>query len=341
MEKKQLVSVIVPVYNSEKYLVSAIESVLRQTYINFELICIYDDSSDSSLDILQNYSLKDNRVKIIKNNGKKISGALNTGLNLAKGEYIARMDTDDISLPKRLEIQVDFLNNNPDYVLCSTNAIIIDEDSKIIINKMYLELENVPLEVRQIFENGVAHPSVMFRRKEILEKHLCYKNVVAEDYQFWFDIIKYYRIKRIPDCLLMYRSHKNNLSLKLREKLIVSTQECQKNFLQNVINLNNNEIDFFMKISQVKVTFKDSKFLINKLVNEAKNIWKISDIEVISSIKYLNTLDILFAIKFKKIITLFFLLISFNFSFKFLYKRIFFHFYIKLISLKNKLKGNV
>ena len=112
--KNPLVSILMPVYNSEKYLREAIKSILNQTFTNFELIIINDGSTDNSLKIIK--SFKDNRIKIIKNKGNLgLIKTLNKGIDLAQGKYIARMDADDIAMPKRLEKQIAFFNENPDY----------------------------------------------------------------------------------------------------------------------------------------------------------------------------------------------------------------------------------
>ena len=108
---KPLVSVLMAVYNGEKYLLEAIESILNQTYTNFEFLIINDGSTDSTEEIILSYS--DQRIRYIKNEQNlKLIASLNKGLDLAKGKYIARMDADDISLPDRLEKQVNFLERN-------------------------------------------------------------------------------------------------------------------------------------------------------------------------------------------------------------------------------------
>ena len=113
-KKSPLISVLMPVYNSEKYVAEAIESILCQTYKDFEFIIINDASTDSSLKIIAKYAKQDKRIKLINNKKNvKISASLNKGLSIAKGKYIARMDSDDISLPSRFELQTKFLADNP------------------------------------------------------------------------------------------------------------------------------------------------------------------------------------------------------------------------------------
>ncbi len=119
-----MVSVIMPIYNSAQWLHEAVKSICSQTYNNWELIAVTEsDNKDNSVEILRMYAKKDARIIIAHNTHKKgIAGAINTGIDLAKGKYIARMDGDDISLPERLAEQIEFLDNNPGISIVGTNA---------------------------------------------------------------------------------------------------------------------------------------------------------------------------------------------------------------------------
>ncbi|MDD4353774.1 MAG: glycosyltransferase family A protein, partial [Candidatus Nanoarchaeia archaeon] len=126
--KNHRISVIMSAYNTERYIAEAIESILNQTFKDFEFIIIDDGSTDDSLKIIKRYVKKDRRIKLIHN--KKNIGltkSLNKGLKIAKGQYIARMDADDISLPQRFQIQYDFLEKNKDIFLIGTTAFLIDD----------------------------------------------------------------------------------------------------------------------------------------------------------------------------------------------------------------------
>ena len=122
------ISVVMSVYNSEKYIIEAIESVLSQTFNDFEFIIVNDGSTDNSLSLIK--SINDPRIKIIDQENKGLSKALNIGINIAKGKYIARLDADDIALPTRFEKQYKFLENNPECVALGTEAIYTTEDGK-------------------------------------------------------------------------------------------------------------------------------------------------------------------------------------------------------------------
>lgn len=125
------VTVLMPAYNAEKYIETAIESILNQTYKDFEFIIVNDCSTDSTLDIIERYAKQDKRIKIISNKeNQKIAQTLNNGLKEAKGKYIARLDADDWSYPERLEKQVNFMEENPDVVLSSGNMEICDGELK-------------------------------------------------------------------------------------------------------------------------------------------------------------------------------------------------------------------
>lgn len=226
MKKEPLVSVIMPNYNGEKYLKEAIESILNQTYTNFEFIIVDDASTDNSWKIIQEYAKKDKRIKGFRN--KKNSGVtvtLNNGLKKSTGEYIARMDSDDISLPKRFEEEVKLLNNN--YDLTGTNILFMNEKGKIIGKRKYAS--NIDKIIK--IESPLAHPTVMFK-KDMLKKTGTYRPEFnsAEDYDLW---IRFYqkraKIKIINKNLLKYRQHGNTVKNLHTKKTIRTTIKVKKN----------------------------------------------------------------------------------------------------------------
>lgn len=162
------VSVIMSVYNDEKYLSEAIESILNQTYTNFEFLIYDDGSTDNSAKIIGKYKNIDNRIKYVTNKQNHGSAyAKNELIKIAKGEYIAVMDSDDIALPTRLEKQIDFLTNNPQYSVVGTNAKYIDEKS--IVYDEFKMIENPNDKNSIAFKIPVIHPSVMFTKKAIMQ----------------------------------------------------------------------------------------------------------------------------------------------------------------------------
>ena len=205
------VSVVMSVYNGEKYLGEAIESILNQTFSDFEFIIIDDGSLDTSRAILRDYALQDARIQIIENRENQgLSVSLNKGIRAARGEYIARMDADDISLPSRLEEQVAFMDANPDIGICGTWMIIFGERQGQIEE---FPLQHTQIHVRLLFGNALAHPTV-FMRKSSLQKHfLLYNEHIryAQDYELWSRSIAFLRFANIDQVLLLYRIHPSTI----------------------------------------------------------------------------------------------------------------------------------
>lgn len=199
------VTVLMPVYNGEKYLREAIESILNQTFTDFEFLIINDGSTDNSVEIIESYD--DPRIRLVHNESNlKLVATLNKGLELSRGEYIARMDCDDISLSKRLERQAGFMDRNP--------AVGISSAWIKLFGAGYSEIWRYPaddasIKARLIFESVIMHPAVIIR-KEVLTKHSLYYNSNAshaEDYDLWVRCVKYTRFANIDDVLLKYRMH--------------------------------------------------------------------------------------------------------------------------------------
>jgi len=200
-----LISVILPAYNAELYLNEAIDSVLAQTFTDFELIVLNDGSTDKTEEIILAY--EDERIVYIKNEQNLgLIGTLNKGMDLAKGKYIARMDADDICFPQRFAKQVDFLEKNQEYIICGTAAYrFYDHISDGKAFNPPLNDENI--RVRLFFNSAFIHPSVMFRTDAVRKHHLrfSYDYKYAEDYFFWIDLLKYGKGFNLKEKLLYYR----------------------------------------------------------------------------------------------------------------------------------------
>lgn len=156
-------SVILPVYNGEKYLADAIDSVLVQTYINFELIIINDASTDGSLKILESYLKRDPRIRVITRANRGLPATLNEAVDNSQGKYIVRMDQDDICHPDRFLIQMEFLLNHSDVVAVGSAAIYIDQDGRMICT-YFPDTEDEVLR-KKFPESPFVHPSVMFSKE--------------------------------------------------------------------------------------------------------------------------------------------------------------------------------
>ncbi|WP_374166342.1 glycosyltransferase family 2 protein [Arcticibacter sp. MXS-1] len=204
------ISVVLPVYNAEKYVGEAVDSILAQTYKDFELLVINDASTDRSLEVLEQY--KDRRIRLINNEENlKVVKSLNKGIDLAQGEFIARMDADDISHPLRFERQLNYLERNPDIDICGSWVQTFGSEHHIL--KAAVEHEHI--RARLFFLNPMFHPAIIFKR-ESFNKHKLrfdeqYKN--AEDYGMWVNAIDLLTFGNVPEVLLKYRIHTTNVSV--------------------------------------------------------------------------------------------------------------------------------
>lgn len=226
---KPFVTVLMPVYNAERYVGEAIDSILNQSYLFFELVIINDGSTDSSEKVIRSYS--DNRIVIVNNEENKgLIETLNKGLSLAKGTYIARMDADDISTPDRLEKQVSFLETNPAIGLVGSSYTLFDESHEVIA---YPEQQE-DIRLACVFHNPFCHPAVLFR-KEIVDTHkLVFKKeyLHAEDYKFWTEFVLLTECHNLKESLLFYRSHSDQISQMHNEEQLINSRKIQKEYLE-------------------------------------------------------------------------------------------------------------
>jgi glycosyltransferase involved in cell wall biosynthesis len=200
------VSVIMPTHNGMPYLKEAVESILKQTYKNFEFIIVDDASSDKTLQYLK--SLKDKRIKLIRNKQNLgVAKSLNKALKAARGEFIARMDADDVSYSARLKEQIEFFKKSPQIFLCGTWAELINNSGKIIGEKKYPS-SNKNIKRALLWYTPIIHPSLMARKK-VFTKLNGYnpKFDMAEDYEFLIRARENYNIANIPRKLIKWRLH--------------------------------------------------------------------------------------------------------------------------------------
>ena len=206
-----MISVIMSVYNGEKYLKESLESILRQTFTDFEFLIIDDSSTDKTLQILQQYQNKDKRVRIFTNQENLgLTKSLNILLRKTRGKYIARMDADDISLPDRLLKQYLFLEEHKDIFLVGTGAYIIDEKGSVLsISEPLTKWREV--EKRLPLRNCIYHPSIMFRNKGYMYRD---KFIYAQDYDFYLNALtKGEKLTNMSDHLVKYRVVKTSISI--------------------------------------------------------------------------------------------------------------------------------
>lgn len=224
------VSVILPVYNAERYLLAALQSISNQTYEDFELIVIDDGSTDGSLEILQSYCKSESRLRIISRENRGLVDTLNEAIPLCRGEWIARMDADDISLPQRLEKQLQWAIDNQ-AVLCGGGIQGIDENGTFLPGSaLNFPVTRDGVNATLLFESAFAHPAVIIR-KDVIAKFLYSKEAVhAEDYELWTRIaLSGLNTTNLPEVVLLYRVHQmqisqakataqNNAALRIAEK---------------------------------------------------------------------------------------------------------------------------
>jgi glycosyltransferase involved in cell wall biosynthesis len=203
------VSVLLPVYNCRRYLDEAVSSILRQTFTDFELIAVDDGSTDDSGDILRRYAIQDTRVKLISRANAGIAVALNDAMAVAKGEFLARMDGDDISLPPRFEMQLRFLREHSDVVLLGSRVRLIDPFGVALYESSHkLTHEEIEREMLDGVGWAVVHPAAMMRAAAVRAAGgYRAERVPTEDLDLFLRMSEIGKVANLPDILLEYRQH--------------------------------------------------------------------------------------------------------------------------------------
>lgn len=221
-----------PVYNAEKYLAEAIDSIIQQTYKDWELIIINDGSTDSSEDIIKSYN--DQRIHYFENSvNLGVIKTLNKGIDLCSGKYIARMDADDISHSKRLEEQVLFLESHPDYVMCGTNGIIIDKEYKEMRSFRSIPFDE-GIRIKLLFSNPFTHPSVMIRTQILRVEKYSEEWKHVEDLELWTRIVEKGKVANLKQQYLTYRWHGDNISEKQSDTQVKQKAEIARRQLSKL-----------------------------------------------------------------------------------------------------------
>ncbi|WP_448268839.1 glycosyltransferase family 2 protein [Nostoc sp. DSM 114159] len=226
------VSVIIPVYGVEKYIAATVQSVLEQTYTNFELLIIDDASLDRSINICQQFT--DPRIKIIRQSNRGVSGARNTGIRHAQGEYLAFLDGDDLWLPEKLEKQIAHLENSPAVGVSFSRSAFIDEAGQALGTYQMPKLKEITPSYL-LSCNPVGNGSAAVMRREVLEaikfqdnlygiNEDCYfdeRLLQSEDNEFWIriSIKSNWQIEGIPEPLTLYRVNSKGLSANMLKQL--------------------------------------------------------------------------------------------------------------------------
>jgi len=222
-----LISVVLPVYNGEKYLVEAIDSVLVQSFSDFELIVIDDGSTDGSLRILQEYQKRDKRILLVSRENRNLATTLNDSIDIARGEWIVRMDQDDIALPHRFERQLQWLEQTGADICGSWVKHFGSWDRRTWRGCQ----SDQAIKMEMLFKSPFVHPSVMMRAD--LAKQLRYDKTCekAEDYDLWVRAAQAgWKMSNVPEVLLLYRRHATQISTNSLSKQQNVGEKIQKRY---------------------------------------------------------------------------------------------------------------
>jgi glycosyltransferase involved in cell wall biosynthesis len=269
--KKCTVSVVMSVYNGEKYLQAAVDSILRQSFQDFEFIIINDGSTDRSSEILASFAVRDGRIRIIEVPHQGITKSLNLGLSYCQGKYVARMDADDISLPDRFAKQVAFLDKSYGTVAIGSAAELIDEDDESLgIWERPITHEALEKEHLRGASGRIIHPSVMMRARML-------KNIggyredlsVGQDYDLFLRLGEVGRIGNLPEVLLRYRLHLGSVGFTKSEEQYESVCKILREaFLRRGLNLG----DMPVPPSFIRPTIEDSLVTFVKIAMRNGNL---------------------------------------------------------------------
>jgi glycosyltransferase involved in cell wall biosynthesis len=226
--KIPLVSVVMPAYNAEKYISQAIESILNQTFKDFEFIIIDDGSSDRTWEIIQEYAKKDEKIMPVKNERNlKMTKTLNKGVHLAKGKYLVRMDADDWSYPYRIQEQVDFMEKNSKVVV-SGGSIQVCNERLDVKNKRWYPNSDEGIRKKIFRYNPFAHPSIILRKDRVIEVGMYDENLpLTQDYDLYFRLGKVGKFANLDKILIKLRTHPQSSSMskeKEQERIAIRTR---------------------------------------------------------------------------------------------------------------------
>lgn len=232
-----LVSWLMSVYNAEKFIMRAIDSILNQTYQHFEVIIIIEyGCADATRDICELYAAKDKRIKVFHNSERLgIPRSLNRGLQLCGGRYIARMDADDYAYPTRLEKQVAHMEMYPDIGVLGAWINMAYEDGTAEIYKFPTDSRDIRAEL--LFNCAFAHPVLMLRTNLFRQNNWVYPDVEAEDYALWCEIMSKTRLEALPEVLLDYYNHNQSASSRRVERVCACYEAISKKTLHDELGV--------------------------------------------------------------------------------------------------------
>ena len=264
------VTVIMPVYNGEKFIKEAIQSILNQTYQNFTLLCIDDCSTDDSVAIIR--SIRDSRIRIIQNEcNRGIAYTRNRGLDIADSEYIALLDDDDIAMPHRLEKEIEYLDKHKDIQVVGGHQRQIDGNGNDLNKQWSVYLNPAYISAYLLLNNTVVNGSTMFRKDFIDRYNIRYKDNMcgAEDYMFWIECSLHGKIKNLDEVFLLWRVAGQNETYRM-------LRDYKEERLQALYNIKSYALEQW----GFKLT-KDEVVKLNKTFYEDSEIESKEEIEMI------------------------------------------------------------
>ncbi len=254
-----------PVFNCEKYLDESINSILNQTYRDFEFFIINDGSTDNSEKIIKNFQEKDDRINLLTQNNQGVTKSLNKGIRNCRGKYVARMDADDICAPKRFELQLEYLEKYPNTDIVGCMVSLISEKGKVIRSLDDLPLEDYQIKWNLIFGTPLIHPTLMIRRRVFEDiGHYDQSLNVAQDIEFWRRLSHHIKFYNIPQRLFDLRIHKESTSSLFRNEQESIRNKSLVQYVNTITGMNYKISDIHLLIKLMKNginTFSQFRFL--------------------------------------------------------------------------------
>ncbi len=275
------VTILMSVFNGEKFLREAVESILSQTFMDFEFLIIDDGSTDNSVEIINSYS--DPRIRLVRNETNiGLTKSLNIGLRLARGEYVARMDADDVSLPHRLEKQIHLMAENLNLAVCGSWIETISDVPTIWRTKE----NDSEIKANLLFHNDIVHPSVVIRRKILLENDMFYNENMktAQDYELWARLSNISNLRNIPEVLLKRRIHTNQIGKMYPQDQKINANIARQEILKNIgIDTDDFDLKLHLRASEVNIDgtrefFDKSLLQFERILNANKEAGFVSGI---------------------------------------------------------------
>ena len=238
--KNSLVAIIIPTFNTGKYIKEAVDSAINQTYKNKEIIVVDDGSTDNTKEILDIY-IQDNKIKYIYQENKGLAGARNTGIKAANGDYIAFLDSDDIFLPNKIEKQIEFLENNRDCDVCYCDVWHFYDDEPNKLMKLDYKYYSGSEVLKNLLKKNFINPLTVVTRRSVVDKYGVFNEYFkrTEDWEYWIRLVwQGVKFCFLPEILAKYRMRKDSLSFNWNSE--IQRKELQLKIFTNL----NSEMSF-------------------------------------------------------------------------------------------------